>query len=118
MVVSTISAPLMGKTAIITRGSKGIVESTGSQFVRKGYTAIAITSLQDDTAANSVLLRLRDIDSIITTAAIKGDCCDGNFSRQVHVGQSPWPKNRVYPHLVSNASLRDINAFKPVDQTQ
>ncbi|KEF61010.1 uncharacterized protein A1O9_02574 [Exophiala aquamarina CBS 119918] len=61
MAITTIPAPLKGKVAIITGGSKGIGRETALNFARKGCSHIAITYVQDNAAAREVLEAITDI---------------------------------------------------------
>ena len=110
MPVQTIPAPLDGKVAVVTGGSRGIGEETALLFARQGCTHIAITYLSATAAADSVLSKILAIDPGIKTAAIQADVCDSNFGK--HVVESALQKLQV-DHIdivVSNAGLQDFSA--------
>ena len=108
MTVQTIPAPLVGKVAVVTGGSRGIGEETALLFARQGCTHIAITYLSATAAADSVLSSILAIDPGIKTAAIQADVCDANFGK--HVVENALQKLQVdhIDILVSNAGLQDI----------
>ena len=108
MAIQTISAPLAGKVAVVTGGSRGIGEETALLFARQGCTHIAITYLSATSAAESVLLSILAIDPSIKTVAIQADVCDSNFGK--HVVESALKELQVdhIDILVSNAGLQDI----------
>lgn len=116
MAITTIPAPLNGKVAIVTGGSKGIGRETALNFARKGCSHIAITYVQDSAAAAEVLKAVAEISPDCHTIAIKADVKNREFGKEV-VQQSLSKLGIDHIDiLVSDAGVQDIDDHVPASQ--
>lgn len=116
MAITTIPAPLKGKVAIVTGGSKGIGRETALNFARKGCSHIAITYVQDSGAAGEVLKAITDISPDCHAVAIKADVKHRDFGKEViHQSLSRLSTDHI-DILVSNAGVQDIDDHVPASQ--
>lgn len=80
--METIPAPLKGKVALVTGGSRGIGAGIVAKLVEHGVTHIATTYLGNKDKAEKVLANIREINpSTIKTVAFKADVVDPNFGK-------------------------------------
>lgn len=110
----TIPAPLKGKVALVTGGSRGIGAGIVKAFARNGCTHIAITYAKNKTAAEETLQAVNHTNSSIKTCAIQGDVRDVEFGKKV-VAESL--RGLGVEHLdivVSNAALLSLEHWGPV----
>lgn len=117
MVRTTIPAPLLGKVAVITGASRGIGEATALDFAEKGCSHIAFTYLANSAAAESVLSKLRSINSDIKVAAFAADVRNRGFGKYVIEESLKALETDHIDILVSNAGLQDISEYVPASQT-
>ncbi|KAF4621940.1 hypothetical protein G7Y89_g14404 [Cudoniella acicularis] len=110
---TTIPAPLAGKVAIITGGSRGIGEAVALDFARKGCTSIAITYHTDRTAAEKVLESIRSVNSSIKTTAFAADVCDPKCGKHVVSRAMKDLQTDRIDILVCNAGIQSANTLRP-----
>jgi len=79
----TIAAPLKGKVAIVTGGSRGIGRAITEVFAKQGATHIATTYVSNKQKAEDVLSAIRKEFPSIKTHAIHADVLDTNFGSVV-----------------------------------
>ena len=112
--MDSISAPLKGKVAIVTGGSRGIGASIARTFARQGCTHIAITYTSQKGKAEDVLRSISEVNSKIKTCAIAADLEDADIGSKV-ITQAL--KSLAVDHidiLVSNAAVVDQASMPPV----
>lgn len=78
-----IPAPLKGKVAIVTGGSRGIGASIAQVFARQGCTHIATTYTVNKSKADEVLDAIRSTYPSIKTFTMKADVVDPDFGKTV-----------------------------------
>lgn len=111
----TIPAPLKGKVAVITGGSRGIGAGIAQAFARHGCTHIAITYMSNHAAANKSLDAIRAINSTIKTCAFAADVRDPECGRRVVEQALQGLETEHIDIMVSNAALLDIQNWPPVE---
>jgi 3-oxoacyl-[acyl-carrier protein] reductase len=80
---STIPAPLNGKVALVTGGSRGIGAAIAETFAHQGCSHIAITYLSNKDLADTTLETIKKINDSIKTTAIAADVRDPHFGEKV-----------------------------------
>lgn len=108
------SAPLAGKYALVTGGSRGIGAAIAVQFARKGAEAIAITYVGNKTAAHKVVAEIQSIGS--KAIAIQGDTLSNDFGSNVVQGALQGLGTDHLDIIVNNAAIVDINVGEPFFQ--
>ena len=81
--MDTIPAPLKGKIAIITGGSRGIGAALVRKFAENGCSHIAITYNSNKDVAEKVLASVRELSPEIKTCAFAADLSDPDFGPKV-----------------------------------
>ncbi|KAK3704351.1 hypothetical protein LTR37_013904 [Vermiconidia calcicola] len=109
--VDTIPAPLRGKVAVVTGGSRGIGAGIAHKFVEHGCSHIALTYLSNKEKAEDVLISLRRINPNLSTCAIGGDVMDPDFGSKVVKGALAGLKTDHIDIAVSSAAYMDLNDF-------
>ena len=112
--MDSIPAPLKGKVAVITGGSRGIGAAIAKIFALQGCSHIAITYNTNKAKAEEVLASIRETSPKIKTAAITADVLDPEIGPKV-VKQSleSLEIDRI-DIMVANAAYVDVNGFPPV----
>jgi len=104
----TIPAPLKGKIAIVTGGSRGIGAATVKALAQHGCTHIATTYMANKAKAENVLAAVREIHPSIKTFTLPADTRDPAFGKKV-VEQSLQGLGVDHIDImVSNATLEDL----------
>ncbi|KAK4499044.1 hypothetical protein PRZ48_009556 [Zasmidium cellare] len=80
---TTISAPLAGKVAIVTGGSRGIGASIARKLAKQGCTHVSITYTSKPEGAQATIDEIHKVNASIKTTAIKADLLDSDFSQKV-----------------------------------
>ncbi|KIW74186.1 hypothetical protein Z517_12126 [Fonsecaea pedrosoi CBS 271.37] len=80
MSMTTIPAPLVGKVALVTGGSRGIGRGIAIHFARKGISKIAITYAENPSAAEETLAAIGKVDPSIVARAIRADVLSSTFA--------------------------------------
>ncbi|KAH0848967.1 hypothetical protein AYO21_08708 [Fonsecaea monophora] len=80
MSMTTIPAPLVGKVALVTGGSRGIGRGIAIHFARKGISKIAITYAENPSAAEETLAAIGKVDPSIFARAIRADVLSPTFA--------------------------------------
>ena len=89
----------MGKTAIITGGSRGIGAGITWAFAHQACSHIAITYNTNNDKAEEVLASVREINPKVKTCAIAGDVLDPDYgSKVVKQSLAGWARDRLYRH--------------------
>lgn len=118
MAPTTIPAPLLGKVAVITGGTRGIGEATAMAFVRRGISHLAITYHSSADKANEVLSDAKKINPQLVTAAFQADTMDVNCGKKVIATALKDLKVDHLDIVVSNAAIHDIGTYsRPVAET-
>lgn len=113
--ITSVPAPLSGRVALVTGGSRGIGAGVAIDFARKGCSHVAITYSSDLDAANKVLSSIRDISSDIKTAAIKADVRSPTFGPEViRLALESLGVDHV-DIVVSNAALSDMRTLQKME---
>ncbi|KAK5127160.1 hypothetical protein LTR85_008521 [Meristemomyces frigidus] len=110
----TIPAPLKGKVAVVTGGSRGIGSGIAKAFARNGCTHIAITYLKNKDAADKTLDAIREINSSIKAYAFLADVRDPECGKKVVEEALKQLGTDHIDIMVSNAAVVDMDAFPPV----
>lgn len=80
---TTISAPLAGKVAIVTGGSRGIGACVARKLAEQGCTHISITYTSRPEGAEATMSDIHKINASIKTTAIKADLTEQDFADKV-----------------------------------
>ncbi|KAK4496838.1 hypothetical protein PRZ48_011287 [Zasmidium cellare] len=110
-----IPAPLEGKVAIVTGGSRGIGAVIAETLARHGCTHIAITYNSNKAQAEVTEKKIASINSKIKTFTLKTDVCDAECGRYT-VEESL--KGLGVDHIdimVSCAALAVFSTFQTAD---
>ncbi|OAP65111.1 hypothetical protein AYL99_01083 [Fonsecaea erecta] len=113
--ISSIPAPLAGRVAIVTGGSRGIGAAIAIDFARRGCSHVAITYLGNIDAAKKVLSTIEEISSDIKTALIRADVTSETFGPDVI---KETLRSLAVDHIdivVSNAALSDMNTLQNME---
>ena len=108
MSTPTVPAPLAGKVALITGGSRGIGRGIALHFASKGVAKIAITYASNSTAAEECLGLIRKINPNIQTTAINADVLSPTFAQDTVAQTLKGLSTENIDIVVSNAPY--INA--------
>lgn len=81
--MDTIPAPLKGKAANITGGSRGIGAAMARKFADNGCSHIAITYYSNKDLAEKVLASVRELSPKIKTRAFAADLLNLDFGQKV-----------------------------------
>ena len=114
--METIPAPLIGKVALITGGSRGIGKATTLTLARHGCTHIAITYRSNDRAAKEVCSEVQKINANIKTVAICASLIDPSFGEKVIKQTMQGLDIDHIDIIVSNAALMDQHEWQPVEK--
>lgn len=114
--METVPAPLKGKVAVVTGGSRGIGAATTRIFAQQGCTHLAITYYTNKDKAEEVLATVREINSKIKTCAIAVDVLDPEIGPKVVKQALEGLGTDHIDILVSNAASVDAVNFPPVAQ--
>ena len=110
----TIPAPLAGKSAIITGGSRGIGAGIAVELARKGCIAIAITFSTRKSSADAVLKSIEAISPSIRTVAIQADLFSPDFGHAVTKSALEALQLSTIDIVISNAALTDPKYVLPM----
>ena len=117
MTVPTIPAPLSGKTALVTGGSRGIGRGIALHFASKGITKIAITYTSNLSAAEAALDDIRQINPSITAVAIQANLLSQTFATALIPTVLKELSTTSIDILVSNAAFANTDATGPIAST-
>ena len=112
--MNTIPAPLKGKVAVVTGGSRGIGAGIAQKFAEEGCTHIAITYNTNKDKAQQVLASLREVSPNIKTCAIAADVLDPEFGSKVVKQALAALETDHIDIMVSNAAYIDVKSYIPV----
>lgn len=112
--MDTVSAPLRGKVAIVTGGSRGIGACIAQTFARQGCTHIATTYTSQKSKAEEVLSSIAEISPEIKTCAIAADLGEPDIGSKVIKEALKRLNVDHIDILVSNAAVVDQASFQPV----
>nr|POF12903.1 short chain dehydrogenase asqe [Quercus suber] len=115
--MQSIPAPLTGKVAIVTGGSRGIGAVIAKTLARNGCSHIAITYGSKAGKAQEVLDEIKAINPEITTAAFAADLYDEAFGQKI-VAQALEQLHVDHIDIaISNAALLDTEDYPPTATT-
>lgn len=113
--MDSIAAPLKGKVAIITGGSRGIGAGIARRFAEHGCSHIAITYSKEKAKAEEVLASIRQLHPDIKTCTFSADLLDAEFGPKV-VKQAMEELGTTHVDIVvANASLVDVHTMVAPD---
>jgi 3-oxoacyl-[acyl-carrier protein] reductase len=110
----TIPAPLRGKVAIVTGGSRGIGAWVAEIFAKQGVTHLATTYSSIKVKAEAVLDGIKKSFPDIKTFTMEADVCDPGFGKKVI---DECMKGLGVDHIdivVSNAAPLNVEDWKPI----
>lgn len=114
--MDTIPAPLKGKVALVTGGSRGIGKATTLTLARHGCTHIAITYRSNLVAAKEVCSAVQKINPNIQTLAVSANLNDPKFGESVMKKTLSGLDVDHIDIVVSNAALMDQHEWLPVEK--
>lgn len=104
---SSYPAPLAGRFAIITGGSRGIGRAIALDFAAKGAAGVAITYVSNNTAANDTVSQLNDLG--VKAVAIQANLSSSNFGESVvHSALQGLQTDKLHV-IVNNAAVTAID---------
>ncbi|KAK3073933.1 hypothetical protein LTR53_004061 [Teratosphaeriaceae sp. CCFEE 6253] len=110
----TIPAPLKGKVAIITGGSRGIGAAIAELFAQHGCTHIATTYVSNQAKAEAVLTRIRETHPHIKTHAIHSDDYDpAHGPKVVAAALEGLGVDHIDIAIANAAPVEDLTAWPP-----
>ncbi|KAM0199265.1 hypothetical protein ACHAPA_011812 [Fusarium lateritium] len=107
---------LVGKTAIVTGGSRGIGQAISLYFARKGISKLAITYASNLKSAEATLEQLRGL-GVKDVVAVQADALDPEFGSKIIEEVLEKLNTNVIDILVNNAVLTDHSKVLPVKDT-
>ncbi|OAP55255.1 hypothetical protein AYL99_10228 [Fonsecaea erecta] len=113
MSINTIPAPLAGKVALVTGGSRGIGRGIAIHFAARGVSKIAITYAGDSSAANETLAAIGKIDPDITVTAIRADVLSPTFASDLVSKVLQDLSTRTVDIIVCNAAYVNPSIVAP-----
>ncbi|CAF9919335.1 hypothetical protein IMSHALPRED_004596 [Imshaugia aleurites] len=113
---TTIPAPLVGKAALITGGSRGIGAAIAIELACKGAAAIAITYVDNLPAAENALSRIRAISPNANCTAIKADLLSPSFGEDTVKATLSNLKTSHLDIIVNNAAISDMRYQEPFEE--
>ncbi|KAJ9627407.1 uncharacterized protein PV06_07216 [Exophiala oligosperma] len=112
--IPTIPAPLYGKTALVTGGSRGIGRAIAVHLTRLGVSAVALTYASNKTSADSTLTAIREINPDVKAIAIHADILSPAFAPDLISATLSELDTTTLNILVNNAALADPAANQPI----
>jgi 3-oxoacyl-[acyl-carrier protein] reductase len=109
-----IPAPLAGKIALVTGGSRGIGAVIARVLARQGCSHIAITYAAKKSGAEATLQKIKEVHPDVITHAFQAELTDPNFGECVVKEAMKGLKTDHLDIMVSNAGITDIKLLKPV----
>ena len=113
---TTIPAPLIGKVALVTGGSRGIGAAIAIELARKGAAAVAITYVDNLAAAENTLARIRAVSPNATFTAIKADLLSPSFGEDTVKATLSNLKTSHLDIIVNNAAISDMRHQEPFEE--
>jgi 3-oxoacyl-[acyl-carrier protein] reductase len=110
----TIPAPLAGKTAVITGGSRGIGRGIAVAFATKGVSKLAITYGANAAAAEEALAEFRKINPSIEVCAISADLESPTFAPDLVAAVLKGLSTSTIDIIVNNAAHANAGVIQPV----
>lgn len=110
------TSSLRGKTALVTGGGRGIGRAISLQLARKGITALAITYVGNQSAADDTLAKCVEfgVESVI---AVKADILDPNVGAKLINEVLASLKTSTLDIIINNAALVDMTLNEPFELT-
>ena len=112
--MATIPAPLSGKIALITGGSRGIGAGIVAKLAHDGCTHIATTYVSNKSKADAVLEAAKKHNPSLKTVAIKADLLDPNFGPSVISQTLSGLDVSKIDIVISNAALVEVDSHPMV----
>ena len=111
----TIAAPLKGKVALITGGSRGIGASIAEVFARQGCTHIATTYVSNKQKAEDVLSGIRKDYPSVKTFTTYGNVLDPEMGpKVVKAALKGLEVDRIDLAVANAAPVEDMTSWPPV----
>ncbi|KAJ9614289.1 hypothetical protein H2200_002425 [Cladophialophora chaetospira] len=114
MSTSTIPAPLAGKVAIVTGGSRGIGRAIAVHFAAKGVAKIAITYASNSSAADETLAQLAKINPNIKSTAFQANVLSDTFAQDVVAKTLDSLSTKTIDIIVANAPYANTDDAPPI----
>ncbi|KAF2718021.1 NAD(P)-binding protein [Polychaeton citri CBS 116435] len=111
---TTVPAPLAGKIAIVTGGSKGIGAGIAITFAKQGCTHIAITYKSDPAGAEETCKAMTAVSPSIKTFSVAASVEDTEFGTKVVQGALEGLGVDHIDIAVSSAAIVNVESFPSV----
>jgi 3-oxoacyl-[acyl-carrier protein] reductase len=112
--VSSIPAPLSGKYAVVTGGSRGIGAAIALELAKKGAAGISITYTGNKEAAERVLDQLCNV-GVTKCSAIKADLLSATFGDDIIATALKDLQTSHLDIVISNAALAHMDYNQPFE---
>lgn len=103
----SVPAPMAGRYAIVTGGSRGIGHGIAIEIAAKGAAGVAITYVNNKTAADGVVAELHKMGT--KAVAIKADLFSPNFGDHVVNTALKELQTKELHVIVNNAGYLEFN---------
>lgn len=113
---TTIAAPLSGKCAIITGGSRGIGAAIARELARLGASKIAITYNNNQDAARGVVQSVESQYSGVTAIDVQADLLSPTFGRSIISEVRKQLQIDKFDIVVNNAALTGGESYEPFEE--
>lgn len=110
------TSSLRGKTALVTGGGRGIGRAISLHLARKGVTALAITYVRDQGAADEIAAKCLDL-GVERVVAIKADILDSNIGAKLIDEVLAGLKTSTLDIVINNAAIVDMSLNEPFEST-
>ena len=111
---SSSPSSLIGKSALVTGGSRGIGAAIALQFAKKGIISLALTYANSKDAADAVLAECRAL-GVAKTVAVRTDLLDTEIGPKLIPKVLAGLETKALDIIVNNAFVSNFEAMQPFE---